>query len=324
MTLRVPFFASLLGASLSLTSVTVQAQSSFQELRPETRTAARSAMDQVEEYYYKPVSNAMLTDACVQGAAQARANPDGVRSDDDESDVCIRNMLSKLDGPVRYYNVYEALELRQRKPDRAAPLGSVMLAGGVVHIRIPAIDESTPQQLADALAAVSPTKETRLILDLRGNNDDHYMASAALASAFLPRKTLIATASLIKTLEREHIRVGRDYHYGDRSGKLPAALPGLALSAGLVLLVDQQTGGMAELLAAALQDHRRALIVGRTTLGNGRFRTMRSAMYGGFFLLTSGEFVRPSGGMMYGKGVTPDRIVTADKDIDTALAHFRQ
>lgn len=312
--------ALVLGTTMLLASPLLQAQSSLAQLDADTRAAADETVIELEKSYVKKVNRAALMNACVKGVARGRADPKGQPTDDNESDYCLRSMISQLGTNERYFNLQQAVESHKRKSAEVAPVRTTYPAPNIAMIEISAESGGTLGQLAEALEAAKGGEAKALILDLRGYDNDHITRSAALVSAFLPLQALVATVRIVKAGKNEEMRVGGQYLAKPEMVTLPAKLQGIALSTPLVVLVDERTGGTAEVIAAALQDHHRATIVGRETAGKAKLKYSGSVLHGGSFSITVGEFTRPSGKAIDGKGVAPDRVVAVEKDLETALA----
>ena len=91
----------------------------------------------------------------------------------------------------------------------------------------------------------------------------------------------------------------------------------LATEAPLVVLVNGNTAGSAEALAAALRDLDRAAIVGTTTMGKGSVQVTRPLSFGGALRYTAARYVSPNGYAIDGIGVSPDASVAMDSDSST-------
>ena len=106
------------------------------------------------------------------------------------------------------------------------------------------------------------------------------------------------------------------------SQTLTAAGHAISASVPLVVLVDGNTASAAEIVAAALQDHRRATIVGTHTFGKGVFQEEQPLSNGGALDITVGEYFTPDGrnlgggGVKQGAGITPE--VSVPRGVDTA------
>jgi C-terminal peptidase prc len=155
----------------------------------------------------------------------------------------------------------------------------------VAYLRIGAIDGKTPEQVADALMTVRNAKG--LILDLRWCPGGFLKQSAEIAG-------LLLSGGKIASVK---------YRQPDRQGQSEFRADGIGIQrvrfkeAPMVVLVDGETSGGGELIAAALQDNERAKVAGHRTLGKA---SIQSPVYlDGLpqwsFKLTAGTFLRPSG-----------------------------
>ncbi len=152
-------------------------------------------------------------------------------------------------------------------------------ARGIAHIRVGMLNRGTASDLADVLSKLEEEKLKGLILDLRWSPGGFLDEAIGVAGVFLG-DCVIASH---KNRDREEVKLYNTQP--KRFRKLP-----------LIVLVNGQTAGGSELIAAALQDHGRAAIAGQRTLGKASVQT---AIYvdipGANVKLTSGEFMRPSG-----------------------------
>ena len=88
----------------------------------------------------------------------------------------------------------------------------------------------------------------------------------------------------------------------------------------LVVMVNEKTAGSAEVLAAALQDSRRATIVGMQTQGKGSVQVMQPLSFGGALRYTAATYLSPSGRAIDGNGITPDIAISdASRQLSIAL-----
>jgi carboxyl-terminal processing protease len=141
-----------------------------------------------------------------------------------------------------------------RSPWRAPAVPEALLLGsGVGYARLSSVAKGSAEELEQAVAGLRERGMTSLVLDLRGNAGGLYDEGVHAASLFLER------GQLVTSLERRGER-GLEPQIARRS-RWPQ-LP-------LVLLVDRHTASSAELIAAALRDHGRALLIGENTYGKG-------------------------------------------------------
>ncbi len=136
------------------------------------------------------------------------------------------------------------------------------------------------EEVEDAIRALQRRDAKRVILDLRGNPGGAVQSSVEIASLFFPESTLVFHTSGRKPdLERDY--------FTERNGRF-RDLP-------LIVLVDERSASAAEALAGSLQDHDRALIVGRRSFGKALIQGGFPLPGGGVVWLTVGHVVTPSG-----------------------------
>ena len=169
----------------------------------------------------------------------------------------------------------------------------VKLEGGYVYARITAFSDTTAEDFAASIARLRrdmPAKPRGVVLDLR-NNPGGVLESAVEVADQLLETGVIVTAD----------------------GRTPAArftmeatpgelLPGVPV----VVLVNGSTASAAEILAGALQDHHRGLLLGRRTFGKGSVQTVMPLKEGRAIKLTTSRYFTPSGRSIQGQGIEPD------------------
>jgi carboxyl-terminal processing protease len=153
-------------------------------------------------------------------------------------------------------------------------------------------------EVREAVAHVLGAGARGIVFDLRGNGGGLVEEARLIASVFIAHGTIVSTR-------------GR----AQPSNVLVAS--GQAIGSGIpvVVLVDQDTASASEIVAAALQDHRRATIVGTHTFGKGVFQEEEHLSNGGALEITVGEYFTPNGrnlgggGVKQGAGVIPEVLV---------------
>jgi carboxyl-terminal processing protease len=148
----------------------------------------------------------------------------------------------------------------------------------IAHIRIGNLSRGTSDELREVLTSLREEKVKNVILDLRWSPGGYLNEAVEIAELFLGE-------ALVATLEKGS---KKEPQRGTGQGKFR--------DFGVVVLVNSESMGGAELIAAALQDHGRAAVVGQRTFGKASVQnTITLGLEGIQFKLTSGTFVRPSG-----------------------------
>ncbi len=158
-------------------------------------------------------------------------------------------------------------------------------------VRIAGFNNTTDTQLAhtlqDGLAGDRPTEG--IVLDLRGNRGGVLRQAVTIADMLLPDGLVASTAG--RAPEAEHV-------WNSTPGELAEGVP-------VVILVDGRTASAAEVLAAALADRGRAVVVGSSTFGKGLVQTIAPLPDGGELFVTWSRILAPRGWPIQGLGVMP-------------------
>ena len=160
-----------------------------------------------------------------------------------------------------------------------------------------------------------------MVLDLRNDPGGLLDAAVAISAAFLPENvTVVSTNGQLA--ESKFIYKAAPEFYQRRSGadplkRLPAALKNVPL----VVLVNEGSASASEIVAGALQDHKRATILGSQTFGKGSVQTVRPLGPDTGLKLTTARYYTPNGTSIQAKGIIPDMLVneTAEGNIFAAL-----
>jgi carboxyl-terminal processing protease len=189
-----------------------------------------------------------------------------------------------------------------------------LVAPGVLYLRVSGFQEQTPQMLAAALDRQWKNSEgglTGIVLDLRDNPGGLITAAVGVSAAFLPEDATVVTADGAgqdSTLRRSARR--QDYLRG-RANDYLARLPAETKSLPLVVLVNRHSASASEIVAGALQDHKRALILGTQTHGKGSVQQLIPFDDGSGLKITTSYYYTPNGHKVQGKGITPDVVIEA-------------
>jgi carboxyl-terminal processing protease len=160
-----------------------------------------------------------------------------------------------------------------------------------------------------------------LVLDLRNDPGGLLDGAVALSAAFLPSDAVVVTTNGQLPESRASFRA-RPEDYARRSGpdplkRLPAALKNVPL----VVLVNEGSASASEIVAGALQDHKRATIMGAQTFGKGSVQTVRPLPAETALKITTARYYTPSGRSIQAKGILPDVWLdeTAEGNVYAAL-----
>ena len=162
---------------------------------------------------------------------------------------------------------------------RQAVRRTALLTGGVGYVDLKIFSDSTERELSRAIDSLARAGMRSLVIDLRGNPGGLLTQGVAVADLFLePRQAIVR----MKGRTAETTRT-----YSDTAAPRWPRLP-------LVVLVDEGSASAAEIVAGALQDHDRALLVGRTTYGKGSAQAVFQTSVGGL-KLTTARWYTPAG-----------------------------
>ncbi len=154
-------------------------------------------------------------------------------------------------------------------------------ADGVGYVRLGRFMQDAAGQVARAVATLQAEGEMRaLVLDLRGNPGGLLDQAVALSGQFLPMGTVVT-----QTRGRA---IGTDQTYRTQEAPTVPDLP-------VAVLVDGSSASASEIVAGALQDHDRGVVVGETTFGKGLVQVIRPMPYGTALKLTVSRYTTPSG-----------------------------
>ncbi len=159
------------------------------------------------------------------------------------------------------------------------------------------------------------------MLDLRRNAGGLLPGAIGLAALFLPADAVVAKAVGRLPESNQTFRAQRADYVRPTLRDPWAGLPPELRTMPVAVLVDEGTASGAELVAMALQDHRRARVLGRPTWGRGSIQTVRLLPGGGAIKYTTAHWESPSGRRLSPQGVQPDQLLdTADAAQELASA----
>jgi carboxyl-terminal processing protease len=174
------------------------------------------------------------------------------------------------------------------------------IEGNLAYIRITAFNEQTQGGLNKAIAEIKQKLGEKLggyVLDMRNNPGGLLDQAISVADSFLPQGEIVSTRGR-KNEEGQR--------YNAKPGDLADGLP-------MVVLINGGSASAAEIVAGALQDHKRAIVLGQQSFGKGSVQTIVPLSGHGAMRLTTARYYTPSGKSIQAKGITPDIEVLPSK-----------
>ena len=224
--------------------------------------------------------------------------------------LTLNEAVEKLRGPIGS-NVKIAVQRAQDEPFEVdivrdeIKIRSVRsrLYDSVGYVRITTFSEQTSpglQKALDDLQAESSEGLTGLVIDLRNNPGGLLSEAIRVSDAFLEEGEIVSTRGRGESdIQHAYARPG------DISGGLP-----------IVVLINSGSASASEIVAGALKDHRRAIVMGTRSFGKGSVQTITPMPGHGAMRLTTARYFTPSGVSIQAKGISPD--------IEVALARIEK
>lgn len=233
-------------------------------------------------------------------------------------------VLDRIRGPVK-----TTVTLRLRRPGRAKPWRvrlerrhivprtvTARHRDGIVMVRISGFNQNTARSLGTKLESMERELGGAMkgvVLDLRGNPGGLLKQSVRVADLFLAQGDIVNTRGRHPDSLQHYEADGSDFAHGQP----------------MAVLVDGKSASAAEIVAAALQDRRRAVVIGTASFGKGTVQTVIRLPNEGEITLTWSRLVAPSGYVLHGLGVLPvictSGVAADDGDpIDATLARRQE
>ncbi len=196
----------------------------------------------------------------------------------------------------------------RRESIRVASVRHEILEPAIAYVRVSQFNQSTANELSRAIADMQDQQDgmlNGLILDLRNNPGGVLDSAVDVTDRFL-NAGIIVTA----TGRTEESQFTKRAHRGD-------VLDGAAMA----VLVNGGSASASEIVAGALQDHNRAMVVGTSTFGKGLVQTVMPLSEGRAIKLTTSRFYTPSGASIQEKGIFPDVVIEENRKLSEIRFH---
>jgi carboxyl-terminal processing protease len=193
---------------------------------------------------------------------------------------------------------------------RVQSVKSKLIEPGYGWIRVAQFQEHTGEDLVKHLKALYKQEPLKgLILDLRNDPGGILDGAVGISSAFLqPDALVVYTDGRLEDAKRKFFAVPENYLRGGTSDYLKS-LPQGVKTVQMIVLVNGGSASASEIVAGALQDHKRATVLGTQTFGKGSVQTILPLGNDTALKLTTARYYTPNGRSIQALGVTPDLIV---------------
>ena len=204
---------------------------------------------------------------------------------------------------------------------------SKLLEPGYGYFRVTQFQEHTGETLARAIESVFKQNQgpmRGIVLDLRNDPGGLLNGAVAVSAAFLPSDSLVVyTDGRTEDAKMRLNASPENYLRGRMKDDYLRKLPSEVKNVPMVVLVNGGSASASEIVAGALQDHKRAVIMGQQTFGKGSVQTILPLGNNTAIKLTTARYYTPNGRSIQAKGITPD-IPLEDGAEKTAALKLRE
>lgn len=179
---------------------------------------------------------------------------------------------------------------------------SKLLEGNLGYVRINQFQESTSEDLTTEIEKLAPKDIQGLIIDLRNNPGGLLTAAVGVSEQFLDAGRMVVSIQG---------RNGKKDEYRARTTSKNYQHP-------MIILVNHGSASASEIVAAAMQDWGKAVIIGTTTFGKGSVQTILPLSDGSGLRLTTAKYYTPNGKSIHGIGIQPDIVIDPKKPTQVA------
>ncbi len=174
---------------------------------------------------------------------------------------------------------------------------SAIMQQDIGYIRITNFTQKTPKEFEDALVKLQKNGMKSLIIDLRNDPGGLLESAIDVADNLLSKNSLVVSIAGRQKENMEFRTTGK----------------GLYLDDQIIVLLNEGSASASEILAGAIKDNKRGLLLGVKSYGKGSVQTLLSLPDGSGIALTTAKYFTPSGVCIHGKGIVPDVIVEMPK-----------
>jgi len=207
-----------------------------------------------------------------------------------------------------------------RQEIRVQSVKSKIIEPGYAWLRVSQFQEPTVEDMAKKLQAIYQQDPNLkgLVLDLRNDPGGVLPGAIGVSAAFLPKDVPVVSTNGQLPDSKQTFYARREFYTSSRTASSDplAKLPEAVKSVPIVVLVNTGSASASEIVAGALQDYKRATIMGTQTFGKGSVQTIRQLSADTAVKLTTARYYTPNGRSIQAKGIVPDLLVdeTAEGD----------
>jgi carboxyl-terminal processing protease len=205
---------------------------------------------------------------------------------------------------------------------RVQSVKSKVIEPGYGWVRVSQFQEATTENMVKQISQMFKENPNLkgLVLDLRNDPGGLLHGAVAISAAFLPAKTLVvSTDGRAEDAKKKFYANPDDYARGSRGEDPLKPLPQAVKTIPMVVLVNGGSASASEIVAGALQDHKRATVIGTQTFGKGSVQTIMPLGNNTAIKLTTARYYTPGGRSIQALGIKPDIVVEDPTDTLTRV-----
>jgi len=206
---------------------------------------------------------------------------------------------SKLEITIRRKGVKKALVFEiTREIIEVKSVKSKIIDDNIGYIRLTAFNDNSSKQIKNKINEFKKNKINKYVLDLRNNPGGLLSQAVKISNFFLDNGEIVSTKSRKSSENRKYFAKKGDIINGET----------------LVVLINYGSASASEIVAGALKDHKRAILIGENSYGKGSVQSIIPLKNNGAIRLTISKYYLPSGKSISGTGVTPDIEIIESSD----------
>jgi len=206
---------------------------------------------------------------------------------------------SKLEITIRRKGIKKALVFEiTREIIEVKSVKSKIIDDNVGYIRLTAFNENSSKQVRDKIKKFKKKNINKYVLDLRNNPGGLLSQAVKISDFFLDNGEIVSTKSRKSSENRKYFAKKGDIINGET----------------LVVLINYGSASASEIVAGALKDHKRAILIGKNSYGKGSVQSIMPLKNKGAIRLTISKYYLPSGKSISGTGITPDIEIEESSD----------